>query len=73
MAAWGNAEKNAIFCSALTQGDYAMLITPASVQMVQKYHRENTSPEYDQRTGLLRPCRRYRTASYSTTSEHKYL
>ena len=59
MAAWGNAEKR-YFYSALPQGDYAMLIT-------QKHHRENTSPEYDQSTGLMRPCSRYRMASYSTT------
>ena len=47
-----------------------MLIAPASVQ---KHHRENTSPEYDQSTGLLRPCRRYRMASYSTTSESAFI
>ena len=41
------------FSSVLPQGDYAMLITWASVQFVQKHHRENTSPWYDQSSGLL--------------------
>ena len=54
MAAWGNAEK-AIFFFGFTPRGFAMLITLASVQLVQKHHRENTSPEYNQCTGLLRP------------------
>ena len=62
----GQRRKKHNFSSALPQGDCAMLITLASVQLVQKHHRENTNPEYDQRTGLLRPCRRYRMPSYST-------
>ena len=53
----GQRRKNAIFIRLYPQGDYAMLIT-------QKHHRENTSPEYDQSTVLLRTCRRYRMASY---------
>ena len=69
MAAWGNAEKKREFSSASPQGDYAMLITLASVQLMQKHHRENTSTEYDQSMGLLRPWKRYRMASYSMTPE----
>ena len=50
----GQRRKNEIFSSALPQGDYAMLITLASVQLVRKHSRENTNPEYNQCTGLLR-------------------
>ena len=64
----GATPKKRDFSSALPQENYAMLITLASVQLVQKHHRENTSPEYNQRTCLLRPSKRYRVA-YSTTSE----
>ena len=60
---WGNAEKKRDFSSALPQGDYAMLITLASEQLVRKHNRENTNPEYNQCTGFDR------MVSYSTTSE----
>ena len=44
----GQRRKKQDLSSALPQGDYAMLITLASVQLVQKHNRENTSPEYNQ-------------------------